>query len=290
MHIPVLLQESIDQLNLEHASIVVDGTFGGGGHTKKMLDLFPHLKVIAVDLDEDAQKRFDALLGSEPRAQFIHANYKDAAKILEAAKVDAVDGVLIDMGTSTFQLLADTRGFSFNSDTPLTMTFSKEGSHTGFNAYDIVNTWQADSIADIIYFYGEDVKARVIAKAIVDAREDGEIITAKQLAEVIESVVKRKGKIHPATKTFQALRIAVNDEYKAIEDALEAWYERLTPGGRIAVITFHSGEDRVVKQWMRTHERVITKKPIAPTKTELLANPRSRSAKLRVIQKVNTEI
>jgi 16S rRNA (cytosine1402-N4)-methyltransferase len=149
-----------------------------------------------------------------------------------------------------------------------------------------VNTWQADSIADIIYFYGEDVKARQIAKAIVDARESAEIVTAKQLADVIESVVKRKGKIHPATKTFQALRIAVNDEYKAIEEALDAWYARLTPGGRISVITFHSGEDRVVKQWMKTHERVITKKPLAPTRNELLANPRSRSAKLRVIEKI----
>ena len=286
MHIPVLLQESIDQLHLEHAKVVVDGTFGGGGHTKKMLDLFPNLKVIAVDLDEDAKLRFDALLASEPRAQFVHANYKDAEKILALAGVEKVDGVLIDMGTSTFQLLADTRGFSFNSDTPLTMTFSSAGSHTGFNAYDIVNTWQADSIADIIYFYGEDVKARQIAKAIVDAREDSEIVTAKQLADVIESVVKRKGKIHPATKTFQALRIAVNDEYKAIEEALDAWHARLTPGGRISVITFHSGEDRVVKQWMKTHERVITKKPLAPTRNELLANPRSRSAKLRVIEKI----
>lgn len=286
MHIPVLLQESIDQLNLEHAKIVVDGTFGGGGHTKKMLELFPNLKVIAVDLDEDAKLRFDALLGTEPRAQFVHANYKDAERILAAAGVEKVDGVLIDMGTSTFQLLADTRGFSFNSDTPLTMTFSSAGSQTGFNAHDIVNTWQADSIADIIYFYGEDVKARVIAKAIVDARDDVEIVTAKQLADVIESVVKRKGKIHPATKTFQALRIAVNDEYKAIEEALDAWYARLTPGGRISVITFHSGEDRVVKQWMKTHERVITKKPLAPTRNELLTNPRSRSAKLRVIEKI----
>ena len=286
MHIPVLLEESIDALNLAQCAVVVDGTFGGGGHTQLILDTNPHVSVIAVDLDEDAEKRYIEKFGNNKRISFVHANYKDAAYILEQAGITSVDGVLIDMGTSTYQLLADTRGFSFNSNTPLAMTFSEKGSHTGFTAHDIVNTWEADSIADIIYFYGEDVKARVIAKAIVEARDITPIETAKQLADVIESVVKRKGKIHPATKTFQAFRIAVNDEYQTIQQALDAWYQVLHTGGRIAVISFHSGEDRIVKQWMKTHERVITKKPIVPTKSELLHNPRARSAKLRIIEKI----
>lgn len=290
-HTPVLLEQSITILDLKPHDIVIDGTFGGGGHSARILQSCPTATLIAVDLDEEAQARFEARFGKESRAQFVHANFKDVQKILEATQKSTVHKVLLDLGTSTFQLLFDTRGFSFNSDTPLQMTFSSEGSHTGFTAYDIINHWEASSIADIIYHYGDEKKARVIARAIVESRAVAPIATSRALATVIESVVPRRGKTHPATKTFQALRIAVNDEMQVIQQALDAWWKVLSPGGRIAVITFHSLEDRIVKQWMRqvdeTTKRVITKKPLVPSRTELLANPRARSAKLRAIEKLS---
>lgn len=282
-HIPVLLEESIDGLALSESDRVVDGTFGGGGHSTAMLERYPGITLVCVDLDEAAEVRFAESIGS--RATFVHANFKDVDTILAHAGLSQVDKVLLDLGTSTFQLLDDTRGFSFMSDTPLAMTFSVAGSHTGFTAWDIANEWNEESIADIIYAYGEDRGSRKIAKAIVDARAQGPITTSAQLANIILARVPRRGKIHPATKTFQALRIAVNDELAVIETALAKWWDALAPGGRIAVITFHSLEDRIVKHWMKSHERVITKKPIIPNTLELSTNPRSRSAKLRIIEK-----
>ena len=282
-HISVLLEESIKGLALSDSDRVVDGTFGGGGHSTAMLERYPGITLVCVDLDEAAQARFAESIGS--RATFVHANFKDVDTILAQAGLSQVDKVLLDLGTSTFQLLGDTRGFSFMSDTPLSMTFSVAGSHTGFTAWDIVNEWSEESIADIIYAYGEDRGSRKIAKAIVDARAQGPITTSAQLANIILARVPRRGKIHPATKTFQALRIAVNDELAVIQTALAAWWDALAPGGRIAVITFHSLEDRIVKHWMKSHERVITKKPIVPSTLELSTNPRSRSAKLRIIEK-----
>lgn len=284
LHIPVLLQESIDGLSIQPGDIVVDGTFGGGGHSNAMLTQYgDSIELICVDLDEAAQARFETQGIS---ATFVHANFKDVAEILQKVGKTQVDKVLLDLGTSTFQLLQDSRGFSFNSDSPLQMTLSEHGSHTGFTAWDIANEWAEESIADIIYAYGEDRASRKIARAIVDARAKGEIKTSKQLADIILAAFKSRGRIHPATKTFQAFRIAVNDELSVIKEALDAWWAVLAPAGRIAVITFHSLEDRIVKQWMKTHERVITKKPIVPDRTQLLANPRARSAKLRIIEKI----
>jgi 16S rRNA (cytosine1402-N4)-methyltransferase len=288
-HIPVLLHESITALMIKNGDIVVDGTFGGGGHSKEIYETFGNkINLICVDLDEDAQKRFEELFkGKNP--VFVHNNYKNAKDILLSAKQTKVNKVLLDIGTSSFQLDEDTRGFSFNSDSPLQMTLSKQGSHTGFNAYDIVNTWEESSIADIIFYYGEEPFARKIAKAIVNARSIKPIKTAKELGEVISLAVKRKGRLHPATKTFQALRIAVNDELSVLKEALSAWWSLLAPGGRIAVISFHSLEDRIVKQWMvrlEDEKRVITKKPISPSVLETKSNPRARSAKLRIIEKI----
>ena len=233
-----------------------------------------------------AQTRFNEIFNTYKNVHFVHSNYKDADQILSCIHGQTVDKVLLDLGTSSFQLDQDTRGFSFQKDTPLKMTFSEAGSHTGFDAYDIVNSWDEENIADILFYYGEEPKARVIAKAIVAARKVKEIKTTQDLVNVVLTVIKKKSKINPATKTFQALRIAVNDEYQVIKSALDNWYEKLNKGGRIAVITFHSVEDRIVKHWMKAHERVITKKPLAPTREELLTNPRSRSAKLRVIEKI----
>lgn len=297
-HIPVLLEPSITLLDIQAGDIVVDGTFGGGGHSNALIDAYgATITLICVDLDEAAEERFAVRFGGKKNVHFVHANFKDAEQIMQAAGVPVVNKVLLDLGTSTFQLLADERGFSFQSDTPLAMTFSRAGSHTGFTAYDIVNTWAESSIADIIYGYGEEPKARIIAKALVEARKSAPIMTSLQLATVIESVVPRRNRpfgqgkrIHPATKTFQALRIAVNDELAVISEALENWWAHLAPGGRIAVITFHSLEDRIVKRWMadkeKINKRVITKKPLPPDAEALQANPRARSAKLRVVEKI----
>lgn len=290
MHIPVLLHESITALDVHPGDIVVDGTFGGGGHSTLLLSSTPLMTLICVDLDEDAQARFETLLGTDPRAHFVHDNYKNADAILAQVSVATVNKVFLDLGTSSFQLDADTRGFSFRSNTPLLMTLSQKGAHTGFTAYDIANEWEEASIADIIFHYGEDRSARRIAKAIVAARAQGPITTSGMLARIIEESVPRRGKIHPATKTFQAFRIAVNDELGTLKSALDSWWAHLAPGGRIAIITFHSLEDRIVKVWMRTkalddNGRVITKKPITPTDEELRTNPRSRSAKLRILEK-----
>lgn len=289
LHVPVLLHESVTSLNLSPNDIVVDGTFGGGGHSTVIKEqLGPDGKLICVDLDEAAEARFHQSFSNDENVQFIHSNFKDTAHILAAAQVPRVDKVLLDLGTSVYQLLTDTRGFSFNSDTLLTMTFSEHGSHTGFTAADIVNTWQEESIADIIYGYGEDRSSRKIARAIVAARLVAPIATSKQLAEVIEAAVPRRGRIHPATKTFQALRIATNDELGTLTTAMESWWEVLAPQGRLSIITFHSLEDRLVKQWMKsqTGGHTITKKPITPSSEELKTNPRSRSAKLRTIEKI----
>ncbi len=287
-HKPVLLHESITALDVQDKDVVVDGTFGGGGHSKVIKDLGKDIKLICVDLDEDAQSRFEILF-KDTSVIFVHDNYKNAEAILKKSGVSSANKVLLDIGTSSFQLDNDTRGFSFQSDSPLAMTLSKNGSHTGFNAYDIVNEWEESSIADIIFYYGEDTFARVIAKAIVKARNIAPIKTSKDLADLIAMTIKRKGRLHPATKTFQALRIAVNDELSVLKEALSAWWDHLVPGGRIAVITFHSLEDRIVKQWMvglEEDKRVITKKPITPSEEELKDNPRSRSAKLRIIEKI----
>ncbi len=288
MHKPVLLHESITALDIHDDEIIVDGTFGGGGHSKAIDELGKNIKLICVDLDEDAQDRFEKFFKGS-KAIFVHDNYKNAKAILEKVGESKANKVLLDIGTSSFQLDNDTRGFSFQSDSPLAMTLSKSGSYTGFNAYDIVNEWEESSIADIIFYYGEDSFARVIAKAIVKARALVPIKTSKDLADLIAVTIKRKGRLHPATKTFQALRIAVNDELTVLKEALSAWWEHLLPGGRIAVITFHSLEDRIVKRWMVSEEqekRVITKKPIIPSTEELQINPRARSAKLRIIEKI----
>jgi 16S rRNA (cytosine1402-N4)-methyltransferase len=287
-HTPVLLHESVDSLAIASDNIVVDGTFGGGGHSTVIASLLKNGRLICVDLDEAAQTRFEQAFSGKKNASFVHAKFMYAAAFLDTAKIAAVDKVLLDLGTSVFQLLDDTRGFSFQSDTPLAMTFSAAGSHTGFNAHDIVNTWQESSIADVIYAYGEEVKSRRIARAIIEARAVAPIVTAAQLADIIARAVPRNSRIHPATKTFQALRITVNDELATVTEGLNNWWQLLNPAGRISIITFHSLEDRIVKQWMRAQSlgRILTKKPLSPSKQELLSNPRSRSAKLRTIEKL----
>ncbi len=297
MHTTVLLKESVDGLNIRKGATVVDGTLGGGGHVELMCENFGrNIKVIALDLDTDAIDRARArLAGLDCDIEYRESNFRDIDKVLGEMKVAKVDGILLDLGFSNDQLESSGRGISFRNDEPLLMTLKKSISPNEFDAGDIVNSWQEEDIANVIYGYGEERFARRIAREIVEARENtGDIKTTHQLVKIIESAVPsayKRGRIHPATKTFQALRIAVNSELENLRIVLDKGFEALRPGGRLAVISFHSLEDRIVKNFMRDRDReevgrVLYKKPITPSPEELKANPKSRSAKLRIIEKI----
>lgn len=295
-HIPVLLSESVDALNLESGDIMLDGTLGGGGHTHEVVKRFGSgVKIIGLDLDADAIGRAnEKLSGLDNDTKFIVANFQDTNKVLENLNINHVDAVLLDLGISSFQLEVAGRGFSFMRDEPLQMTMKKDPNDTDITAADIVNTWKEETIADIIYGFGEERYSRKIAKAIVEARQIKPFTTTKELALVLEQAVGKaysRMKIHPATKTFQALRIAVNTELTNIENAIPDIFAKLNTGGRMAIISFHSLEDRIVKRAFRDlvadgKALAITKKPIIPSAEELKDNPRARSSKLRVIEKI----
>ncbi|MCC6323687.1 16S rRNA (cytosine(1402)-N(4))-methyltransferase RsmH [Candidatus Nomurabacteria bacterium] len=294
-HIPVLLQESIDALNIKVGDIILDGTLGGAGHTEEIAKRFgKQVKIIGLDLDADAIIRAEARLLPIPHdATFVVSNFQNANFVLDDMNILHVDSVLLDLGISSFQLEVAGRGFSFMKDEPLLMTMKKDPSEEDITAKDIVNTWKEETIADIIYGYGEEKYARKIAKAIVEHRKTKLFETTKDLADVVIATVGKaygRLKINPATKTFQALRIAVNSELSSVELAIPILFDRIKSGGRMAIISFHSLEDRIVKQTFRKliDEELavgITKKPITPSIDELVANPRSRSSKLRVIEK-----
>jgi 16S rRNA (cytosine1402-N4)-methyltransferase len=396
-HKPVLLQEILEGLKIPKGGVFVDCNLGDGGHTQAVIESMigksgsdaGSITAIGFDLDKDAIVRAKANIVSSPivaeamnkgtfnidkQLVLFRKNFrslKDTLSKEEIYKIGAdglgepfADSILFDLGISSYELDESGRGFTFQKDEPLSMTFGKskrdvsvnqsagaEGGVQGatedgaenatdieinheFNAYDIVNTWQEENIADIIYAYGEDKYSRRIAKAIVDKREEikkavayefrdknkpnddieagiGGIRTTTELAAIIKNAYPafaRFGKIHPATRTFQALRIAVNDELRALQDALPQALEILKPGGRLAVITFHSLEDRIVKQFFKEKAgeehgeedlifggfkpnqepeiRLINKKPIVPSEAEVKENPRSRSSKLRIVEKL----
>ncbi len=294
-HIPVLRDESIDGLNIRSGDIVIDGTLGGGGHTFEILRRFGSgVKVIAFDLDADAIGRAKALIGELPHdVVFRTAGFQDIDKVLDELNIPHVDRILLDLGISSFQLEVAGRGFSFMKDEPLLMTMKKNPTESDLTAEDIVNTWEEQTLADIIYGFGEEKYSRKIAKAIVIARKDKHIKTTFDLVQIIDDAVGRnyRGmKIHPATRTFQALRIATNSELTNLEQVIEKGFNRLSVGGRMSIISFHSLEDRIVKRAFvdlkqKGYANIITKKPIAPSSEELINNPRSRSAKLRIIEK-----
>ncbi len=288
-HRTVLLHESVESLGIRPGDTVVDATLGGAGHAlavAKKLDAGGTF--IGVDADTDAIARTrDVLANTPPRTLLIEGNFRDLRRILEERGISAIDKVLFDLGWSAYQLTAG-RGFSFRADEPLHMGYSAKQELT---AETIVNDWAESSLVEILRGFGEERDARRIARAIVEARAKGRIVQATALARIIEEALPRKHrKVHPATKTFQALRIAVNDELGALEEGLAAAWSILRPSGRIAVISFHSLEDRIVKrrflEWEQTGEgRRLAKKPIVPSERELHENPRARSAKLRVIEK-----
>jgi 16S rRNA (cytosine1402-N4)-methyltransferase len=292
-HIPVLKKETIDGLEIKSGDIIVDGTLGGGGHTFEIVRRFGSgVKIIGIDFDKDSIGRTKALVGEIPHdIVFRTAGFQEIDKILDELNLKHVDRILLDLGISSFQLEVAERGFSFLKDEPLLMTMKKDPTDEDLTAKEIVNYWDEKNLADIIYGFGEEKYSRKIARAIVCAREKQEIKTTFDLVRIIEEAVGghyKKMKIHPATRTFQALRIATNSELKNLQDVIEKGFGRLAPGGRMAIISFHSLEDRIVKHEFiklknKGYANIITKKPIVPSDDEIINNPRSRSAKLRII-------
>lgn len=306
-HTSVLPEESVDNLSIKSNGIYVDGTTGGGGHSRLIADkLSSEGRLIAIDRDKDAldaaNRNFKDV---KCRVDFVHSNYTEIKSVLNNLNISKIDGALLDLGVSSFQLDNEQRGFSYMKDAPLDMRMDAEDD---FSAEDVVNVYSEKDLARIIREYGEEKWASRIAKFIVKERQSGRIETTGQLVEIIKSAIpagaRREGP-HPAKRTFQAIRIEVNDELKGLEDAVENFMDVLEVEGRFCVITFHSLEDRIVKNKFKDREnpcicppefpvcvcgrkpdiKIITKKPILPAEEEIEMNPRSRSAKLRCVEK-----
>lgn len=295
-HISVLYEECLNALDLAPGKVIVDGTFGAGGHSTGIAEKIGKTGTL-ISFDQDGAVFTKPVVEEIKKlTNFIPviANFRTMEKEVRGRGIDHVDGVLLDLGLSSTQLEHSGRGFSFQRDEPLQMTFSDRPDEQLVTAEVIVNEWQEHVIADILYGFAEETFSRKIARAIVEAREKSRITTTGQLIEIIKSAVPafyQRGRTHFATRTFQALRIAVNDEMGSTEDGIKAAYDVLGSGGRLAVISFHSIEDRLVKYALRglaeaTGSHILTKKPIIATDEELKQNPRSRSAKLRIIEKI----
>ncbi len=296
-HISVLFTESIDALALRPGMTIVDGTFGAGGHSKAIAErIGKEGRLISFDADAGvfSAERVQEL---ECLTQFtkVVSNFRNASEVLKHLEVGAIDGALFDLGLSSTQLEESGRGFSFLRDEPLAMTFQEETVEGDVTAQTVVNEWSAETLETILKGFGEERFARAIARGIVEARTVSPITRTGELVEIIRAHTPgwyHRGRTHLATRTFQAIRMAVNDELGSIEVGVRAAGEFLRPGGRLAVISFHSIEDRTVKQlfleMVATGEFVkVTKKPIVPSEAELKVNPRSRSAKLRIIEKLS---
>ena len=303
-HIPVLFCETLQALNIRPDGFYIDGTAGGGGHSQAILEQLVTGQLLSIDQDPDAVEAAGQRLKAFPNSRVVQGNFSDMAQLAKENGMSAVDGVLLDIGVSSHQLDAVERGFSYHHDAPLDMRMSQEGQ----TAAQLVNTLPQEELADIIFRYGEDKSAGRIAAGICRAREETPIISTAQLAEIVKSSVPaavRRAEGHPARKTFQALRIAVNGELERLQEGLEAAFRLLKPGGRLAVITFHSLEDRIVKRQMaawcqgcvcpkdfpvcvcgrKPEGKLVYKKGVAPSEEEVAENPRSRSARLRVFEK-----
>jgi 16S rRNA (cytosine1402-N4)-methyltransferase len=296
-HTPVLLQSTIESLDLKPGAKVLDATLGNGGHAALISHkIGPTGLLVGLDADLESIERAKAVLKTAPAPfKLFQANFRDLLALMTANQLGPFDAILFDLGWSSDQLEASGRGFSFLRDEPLLMTLNNQPSPDETTAKTIVNDWSVESLETILTGFGEERFAKAIAKAIVAAREQKPIETTFDLVAIIESAVPvwyRKRKIHPATKTFQALRMAVNAELDSLSAGLAGAWQVLAPGGRLAVISFHSLEARLVKKWFRDKAKneqgsLVSKKVIKPDRTEILSNPRSRSAQLRVIKKNN---
>lgn len=306
MHQPVLLNETISYLITDPHGTYVDGTLGGGGHLRALLNgLAADARVLALDKDRDVLEQTRTEFEDDPRVQFLHQDFRYLNEALAIAGVSTIDGIMLDLGVSSFQLDRRERGFSFHEEAPLDMRMNRSQE---LSAWDIVNNYAKEELIRMFFEYGEEKYARSIASRIVRERQDKPIDSTLELAEIIKMSVPahyRRDK-HPARKTFQALRIAVNDELGAIEEVLPQAVESLSAGGRLCVITFHSLEDRIVKRFIQYEAKecicppglpictcdhqarldIITRKPKEPTPEECQQNPRSRSAKLRVAARI----
>ncbi len=291
-HITVFRDEAVDALRIKPDSIIVDATVGSGGHTQHIVSKLSSAGCfVGLDADSTAINTLKHL-ETEATTHLKVGNFRNIDTILDEVNITQVDGVLADLGWRMEQFSGNGKGFSFSVDEPLIMTFGDKELYP-FTAHDIVNYWNEEDIQQIIKAYGEERYYRRIAEAIVEARAQAPILTSVQLADIIgEAVPKtyRNGKTNPATKTFQALRITVNDELDALSTFIEKAISRLSPGGRIAIITFHSIEDRIVKLAFKSYEqreigKPVTKKPMVPTRDEQVNNRRARSAKLRIFEK-----
>ena len=302
-HIPVLLNETIEGLDIKENGIYADGTAGGGGHSSEILKRLTTGKLISIDRDPDAISVLTQRFKSNENSIIIKGNFADIKELLQLRGVGRLDGVLLDIGVSSHQLDTASRGFSFHEDAPLDMRMSQ----TGLSAEELVNTWSEEAIAQILFKYGEEKFARSIARKIAEARAEKPIKTTMELAELIKSGVPQRVRRekNPCKKSFQAIRIAVNGEFEHLEQGLEAAFRSLKSGGRLAVITFHSLEDRIVKkqfaQWCQgcicppdfpqcvcgrePEGALVNRKPLTASEAELADNNRSRSAKLRVIER-----
>jgi 16S rRNA (cytosine1402-N4)-methyltransferase len=283
-HRPVLPDEVLAGLEVQPGQTVVDGTLGGGGHTRLLAERVGDAgHVISLDRDPAALQRAEAVLRGLP-VKLVHSNFCELPEVLQQIGIGQVDAILLDLGMSSDQLSDATRGFSFAAEGPLDLRFDPT---EGEPAWRLVNRLSAERLADVLFIYGEERFSRRIARAIVERRKDNPIRTAGELAELVRRTIPRTAqpsRIDPATRTFQALRIAVNEELKSLEVALRRFPECVRVGGRLAVISFHSLEDRRVKEAFRDNPRwqPLTRKPIQATEAEIAQNPRSRSAKLRV--------
>ena len=287
-HIPVLASEVIAWLEPRLGQIMVDGTLGAGGHTRALAErVAPEGVVVALDRDPNAVAAAEDNLRGLP-VKVAQENFSELREVLIEIGVERVDGILLDLGLSSDQLADESRGFSFQAAGPLDLRFDPTA---GEPAWRLVNRLSERHLADLIYRFGEERYSRRIARAIVERRSEGEIPTASELANLVRMAIprsKHEERIDPATRTFQALRIAVNEELKSLELALGRLPDCLRPGGRLAIISFHSLEDRLVKEAFRDDPRLknLTRKPVRPSEAEVAMNPRSRSAKMRVAERV----
>ncbi len=303
-HVTVLLKEAVDGLDIKPDGVYVDGTAGGGGHSAEILSRLENGTLYSIDQDPDAIVTVTERFKDDSRSHIVKGNFGEMKALMNGLGVDKVDGVLLDIGVSSHQLDERSRGFSYHEDAPLDMRMSQSGE----TAADLVNTLEVGELSRILSLYGEEKYAYSIAKGIVRYRESKPIETTLELAEIVKENVPQKVRRdgHPARKTFQAIRIAVNHELDVLESGLRDAFDLLNKGGRLSVITFHSLEDRIVKQFMRDKAqgctcpkdfpvcvcgkkpqvRIVTRKPILPSDEELEQNPRARSAKLRVCEKL----